>query len=152
MTSCMFSACQRLTVVSPYGSRWRRKELRGHFGSGGNTFRARIAAVLVQGLACSPAFAGGTRILHPQPLKLRSDTVRWSMKIKSGSNVSRACAGQRSSLTKSRSSKRRRPDVWMGRPSAISRIPPGVQISRLISGSSLHIGGPSSLEIDVNRQ
>lgn len=30
------------------------------------------------------AFAGGTCMLHPEPFKLQSDTVRWSMKIASG--------------------------------------------------------------------
>lgn len=37
-------------------------------------------------LVSSPAavLAGGTCLLHPEPFKLQSDTVRWSMKITSG--------------------------------------------------------------------
>ncbi|WP_271566836.1 hypothetical protein [Bradyrhizobium sp. CCBAU 11386] len=37
-------------------------------------------------LMSSPAatIAGGTCLLHPEPFKLQSDTVHWSMKIASG--------------------------------------------------------------------
>jgi hypothetical protein len=54
------------------------------FVTGGKMLRGLIGAFLVQGLACSAALAGGTCILHPQPFKLRSDTIHWSIKIRSG--------------------------------------------------------------------
>lgn len=36
-------------------------------------------------LTPSMAFAGGVCILHPQPFKLQSDTINWSIKVKPGS-------------------------------------------------------------------
>lgn len=43
----------------------------------------RLALVATLMLPVS-ATAGGTCILHPQPFKLRSDSVRWSIKINPG--------------------------------------------------------------------
>ncbi|WFU70952.1 hypothetical protein [Bradyrhizobium sp. CB2312] len=40
--------------------------------------------VLVLALSPTAALAGGTCLLHPEPFKLQSDTVRWSIKIASG--------------------------------------------------------------------
>jgi hypothetical protein len=49
--------------------------------------RVTFAFAILAGLCLSPrpAGAGGTCILHPQPFTLRSDTVRWSIRIKPGS-------------------------------------------------------------------
>ncbi len=42
-----------------------------------------VAIILVVSLPPS-AWAGGICLLHPEPFKLQSDTVRWSVKIASG--------------------------------------------------------------------
>ncbi|MDE5463879.1 hypothetical protein [Bradyrhizobium sp. CSS354] len=48
--------------------------------------RLRVGVFLIQTMMGAPTevSAGGVCILHPQPFKLRSDTVRWSMTLKSG--------------------------------------------------------------------
>lgn len=45
---------------------------------------AIAAAALMLGAASQPVMAGGTCILHPQPFTLKSETVRWSFKIRAG--------------------------------------------------------------------
>ena len=43
----------------------------------------RAFAILLASLPAT-ALAGGTCLLHPEPFKLQSDTVHWSIKIASG--------------------------------------------------------------------
>ena len=43
-----------------------------------------VLVALVGVLVAATAFGGGTCLLHPEPFKLRSDTVRWSIKITPG--------------------------------------------------------------------
>ena len=45
----------------------------------------RMTATLVVIVSPTAAFAGGTCLLHPEPFKLQSDTVHWSVRITSGS-------------------------------------------------------------------
>jgi hypothetical protein len=115
-----------------------------------------IAAFLVQGLACSAALAGGTCILHPQPFKLRSDTIRWSIKIKSGEQCIQGLRWSTIMIDKVsiiESPKVGRlivegPSFRYFSDSAGSSDYFKIEIS----GTSLHVSGASSLEIDVNRQ
>jgi hypothetical protein len=103
------------------------------------------------------ALAGGTCILHPQGFKLRSDTVRWAIKVKRGSEC---IQGLRWST------------IMIGTISIVE--PPksgrlviegpafryfsnadaqGADFFKIaISGTSLHIDGTSSIEVDVTAE
>jgi hypothetical protein len=118
--------------------------------------RGIIAAFLVQALGCFAAFAGGTCILHPQPFRLRSDTIRWSIKIKSGEQCIQGLRWSTIMIDK----------VSIIEPPTAGRlIVEGPSFRYFadstgssdyfkieISGTSLRVDGASSLEVDVNRQ
>lgn len=118
--------------------------------------RPIIGACLVQTLACSAALAGGTCILHPQSIKLRSDTVRWSIKIKSGEQCIQGLRWSTLMIDK----------VSIIEPPKAGRLTVEGPSFRYfadsagssdsfkieIAGTSLHVTGASSLEVDVNRQ
>lgn len=115
-----------------------------------------MSAFLVQALACSAALAGGTCILHPQPFRLRSDTIRWSIKIKSGEQCIQGLRWSTIMIDK----------VSIVEPPKAGRlIVEGPSFRYFadsvgssdnfkidIVGTSLHVNGASSLEVDVNRQ
>ncbi|WP_369725998.1 hypothetical protein AB8Z38_15730 [Bradyrhizobium sp. LLZ17] len=118
--------------------------------------RGIIAAFLVQALGCSVALAGGTCILHPQPFRLRSDTIRWSIKIKSGEQCIQGLRWSTIMIDK----------VSIVEPPKAGRlIVEGPSFRYFadsagssdyfkieIAGTSLHVTGASALEVDVNRQ
>lgn len=118
--------------------------------------RAIIVTFVVQVSACSTAFAGGTCILHPQPFRLRSDTIHWSIKIKPGEQCIQGLRWSTFMID----------NVSIVEPPKAGRlIAEGPSFRYFadaagssdyfkikISGTSLHVDGASSLEVDVNRQ
>lgn len=124
--------------------------------TGEKMLRGMIAAFLAQGLAYSTALAGGTCILHPQPFRLKSDTIRWSIKIKSGEQCIQGLRWSTIMIDK----------VSIVEPPKAGRlIVEGPSFRYFadfagssdhfkieIVGTSLHVDGASSLEIEVNQQ
>lgn len=121
--------------------------------------RLAVAVLLAQVPTWSPALvhAGGVCILHPQPFKLRSDTIRWSIKIKSGAQciqglrwstfmidkISIVEAPKSGHLVLDGPSFRYMSDA-VGQGSDYFRI--------AVSGSSLRVDGTSTVEVDVSSQ
>jgi hypothetical protein len=102
-------------------------------------------------------WAGGTCILHPAPFRLRSDTVRWSIKIASGGECIQGLRWstimiENISVTEPPKSGR----LLIQGPSFRYFSNPdfrGVDFFKIaISGTSLHVNGGSSIEVEVNSQ
>jgi len=118
-----------------------------------------IAALLVQILACYPlpVSAGGTCILHPQPFKLRSDTIQWLIKIKPGAECiqglrwSTIMIDAIAVVDPPKSGR-----LVLQGPSFRYFSDPAAQgadhFKIVIKGTSLHIGGTSAIEVDVVSQ
>jgi hypothetical protein len=118
-------------------------------------FRILLASVLVSSPAA--ALAGGTCLLHPEPFKLQSDTVRWSIKISSGGECIQGLRWSTImidsvSVTEQPKSGR----VMIQGPSFRYFSDPGARGSDSfklsISGSSPRVNGTSSIEVDVTAQ
>jgi hypothetical protein len=102
-------------------------------------------------------WAGGTCILHPAPFRLRSDTVRWSITIASGGECIQGLRWstiliENVSVTEPPKSGR----LLIQGPSFRYFSNPdfrGVDFFKItISGTSLHLNGISSIEVEVNSQ
>lgn len=113
-----------------------------------------ILVVLTLTAVPAKVSAGGVCILHPQPFKLRSDTVRWSMKIKSGEQCIQGLRWATLMIdtiviAKAPQSGR----LVLGGPSFryISEVTRNSSdyFEIAISGSSLGIDGTSVVEVDV---
>lgn len=118
-----------------------------------------IVAFFVQILACYPlpVSAGGTCILHPQPFKLRSDTIQWLIKIKPGAECIQGLRWSTimiDAITVVDPPKSGR--LVLQGPSFRYFSDPAARgadhFKIAITGTSLHIGGTSSIEIDVVSQ
>ena len=103
------------------------------------------------------ALAGGICLLRPEPFKLQSDTVRWSIKISPGGECIQGLRWSTImidsvSVTEQPKSGR----VMVQGPSFRYFSDPGARGSDSfklsISGSSLHVNGTSSIEVDVISQ
>ncbi|MET4040303.1 hypothetical protein ABIC03_001988 [Bradyrhizobium sp. RT6a] len=115
-----------------------------------------IVALVAQILACYPlpVSAGGTCILHPQAFKLQSDTVQWLMKIKPGAECIQGLRWSTimiDAITVVDPPKSGR--LVLQGPSFRYFSAPAAQgadhFKIAITGTSLHIGGTSSIEVDV---
>ena len=118
----------------------------------------RILAVgfFVQGLFLHPAavFAGGTCILHPQPFKLRSDTVQWSIKISPGAECIQGLRWSTIMInTVAIVNPPKSGRLVVQGPSFRYFSDPAAQggdhFTIAIAGTSLRVGGTSSIEVDV---
>jgi hypothetical protein len=115
--------------------------------------------ILATALTFSPgaAVAGGTCLLHPQPFKLQSDTVRWSIKINAGGEC---IQGLRWSTTMidaiAITEQPKAGRLVIQGPSFRYFSDPGARgtdsFILSISGTSLHVKGTSSIEVDVVSQ
>lgn len=121
--------------------------------------RHAVAVLLAQVPTWSPAlvYAGGVCILHPQPFQLRSDTVHWSIKIKSGEQCIQGLRWStlmidKISVVEAPKSGR----VVLDGPSFRYMSDAGAQGSDYfriaVSGSSLRIDGTSTIVVDVSSQ
>ncbi|ULK95964.1 hypothetical protein [Bradyrhizobium sp. I71] len=118
---------------------------------------AIAAAALVLCASPQPAMAGGTCILRPQPFTLKSETVRWSFKIKPGAEC---IQGLRWSTIMIDNIKIIEPPksgrlVIQGPAfryfaSADAQGTDSFKIE--IAGASLHVGGTSLIEVDITSQ
>src|SRR4030088_2391134 len=121
----------------------------------------RIAARTVMTLAVvsSPAaaLAGGTCLLHPEPFKLQSDTVCWSIRIVPGGECIQGLRWstimiENISVTEQPKSGR----VLVQGPSFRYFSNPGAHgtdsFKISISGASLRVRGSSSIEVDITSQ
>ena len=118
------------------------------------SLRTIVLLILISSTA---AFAGGTCLLHPEPFKLRSDTVRWSIKINAGDeciqglrwstimieNISITEQPKQGRLVVQGPSFR-----YFSKPG--TRGPDSFKLS--IGGTSLRISGTSSIEVEVTSQ
>jgi hypothetical protein len=115
----------------------------------------RILTVLA--LSPAAALAGGTCILHPEPFKLQSDTVRWSIRINSGGECiqglrwSTIMIDNISIIEQPKSGR-----LQLQGPSFRYFSNPGARgndsFKLSISGASLHINGTSAIEVEVSSQ
>ena len=103
------------------------------------------------------ADAGGNCLLHPEPFRLQSDTVHWSVKIKSGAECIQGLRWSTIMID----------NISVADPPKVGRLSlqgpsfryfsnVGVQgadsFKLLIAGSSLRKEGVSSIEVDVTIQ
>lgn len=105
----------------------------------------------------APASAGGTCILHPQPFKLQSDTIHWVIKIKpdaeciQGLRWSTIMIDAIAVVDPPKSGR-----LVLQGPSfryfSDSAAQGADHFKIAIKGTSLHIGGSSSIEVDVVSQ
>jgi hypothetical protein len=111
----------------------------------------------IVGMWPAVTWAGGTCILHPAPFRLRSDTVRWSIKIASGGECIQGLRWstimiENISVTEPPKSGR----LLVQGPSFRYFSNPdfrGIDFFKItISGTSLHMNGDSSIEVEVNSQ
>ena len=116
-----------------------------------------VLVALVGVLVAATAFGGGTCLLHPEPFKLRSDTVRWSIKITPGGECIQGLRW--STIMIDNIDITEQPKI--GRlvvqgPSFRYLSNPGAHgtdsFKLSISGTSLRINGTSSIEVDVSSQ
>jgi hypothetical protein len=104
-----------------------------------------------------PALAGGTCILHPQQFTLRSDTVRWSFKIKPGAECIQGLRWSTIIID----------NIRIVEPPKAGRLviqgpafryfsnpdAQGADSFKIeIAGASLRLGGTSLIEVDVTSQ
>jgi hypothetical protein len=118
-----------------------------------------FGAIVALSLASMPAaaFAGGTCILRPEPFKLQSDTVRWSMRINSGGECIQGLRW--STIMIENISVIEEPKagrlVLQG-PSFRYFSNPGARgadsFKLAITGSSLHVNGTSAIEVEITSQ
>lgn len=121
-----------------------------------------IASIFILALATTlilplSATAGGTCILHPQPFTLRSDSVRWSIKIKPGAECIQGLRWSTLMID----------NISVVEPPKSGRLvlqgpafryfastdPQAADSFKIaISGTSLHVNGTSVLEVDINSQ
>lgn len=118
--------------------------------------RAIVAVLLIQAFACSEALAGGTCILHPQPFRLRSDTIRWSIKIRSGEQCIQGLRWSTIMIDKVSIIEPPKAGRLIVEGPSFRYFADSTRTSDYfkieISGTSLHVDGTSSLEIEVNQQ
>lgn len=118
-----------------------------------------VASLFAQIVVWHPASvsAGGTCILHPQPFKLQSDTVQWLIKIKPGTECIQGLRWSTIMIDaiavveppKSGRLVLQGPSFrYFSDPTA--RGADHFKIA--ITGTSLHIGGTSLIEVDVVSQ
>ena len=125
-----------------------------HFG-----LLLRLVVISIANLAIWPqaASAGGTCILHPQPFKLQSDTIRWSIKMKTGSECIQGLRWSTIMIE----------NISVVEPPKTGRLiiqgpafryfsnadSPGTDSFKIaISGTSLHVNGTSSIEVEITSQ
>jgi hypothetical protein len=117
----------------------------------------RIFVTIVAIVSPAVASAGGTCLLHPEPFKLQSDTVRWSVRISSGGECIQGLRWstimiENISVTEQPKSGR----VLVQGPSFRYFSNPGARgtdsFKISISGTSLRVSGTSSIEVDVTSQ
>ena len=99
--------------------------------------------------------AGGTCLLHPQAFRLRSDTIRWEIKLRPGAECIQGLRWSTILIDK----------ITIVEPPKTGRVivegpafryfsdpaqPVADRFKRAISGTSLHIPGNSSIEIEVS--
>jgi len=103
------------------------------------------------------AIAGGTCLLHPEPFKLQSDTVHWSMKIMSGGECIQGLRWSTimiDNITVTEPPKAGR--LMIQGPSFRYFSNPGVRgtdsFKLSIMGTSMHVVGSSSIEVEVTSQ
>jgi hypothetical protein len=104
-----------------------------------------------------PAFAGGTCILHPKPFTLRSDTVRWSIRIRPGDECIQGLRWSTIIIDKvGIEAPPKQGHLLIQGPSfryqsnGDARGADSFKIE--ITGTSLHISGTSLIEVDVNSE
>lgn len=119
----------------------------------GNILKTMLAALPLS-IPVS-AFAGGACLLHPEPFKLQSDTVRWQVKINAGGECIQGLRWstimiETIAITEQPKSGR----VTLQGPSfryfsnPDSKGPDGFKIA--VTGTAMRIGGTSSIEVEVN--
>lgn len=118
-------------------------------------FSSAIAVILV-GTGALPAVsaAGGVCILHPQPFKLQSDAVRWSIRVRSGDECIQGLRWSTIMID----------NISVVRPPKSGRLviqgpafryfagaasESGDSFKITISGTSLHVNGTSTIDVDV---
>jgi hypothetical protein len=122
------------------------------------SFSAAILIAAITIASCPiTAEAGGTCMLHPEPFKLQSDTVRWSMKITSGGECIQGLRWSTimiDSISITEQPKFGR--LQAQGPSFRYFSNPGARgtdsFKLSISGTSLHINGTSAIEVEVSSQ
>lgn len=118
---------------------------------------AIAAAALMLVAASQPAMAGGTCILHPQPFTLKSETVRWSFKIRAGTECIQGLRWSTILIDR----------IAVIEPPKFGRLviqgpsfryfssadAQGSDSFKIeIAGTALHVGGTSLIEVDVTSQ
>jgi hypothetical protein len=121
--------------------------------------RLALRIFVTIGVISSPAaaLAGGTCLLHPEPFKLQSDTVRWSIRINSGGECIQGLRWSTiliDNIAVTEQPKAGR--LVVQGPSFRYFSNPGAgsadSFKLSISGTSLHINGTSSIEVHVFSQ
>ena len=117
----------------------------------------RMVVTIVAILSPAAALAGGTCLLHPEPFKLQSDTVRWSIRISSGGECIQGLRWSTIMIENiSVTEQPKSGQVLVQGPSFRYFSNPGVRgtdsFKISISGTSLRVSGTSSIEVDVTSQ
>jgi hypothetical protein len=104
-----------------------------------------------------PALSGGTCILHPEPFKLQSDTVRWSIRINSGGQCIQGLRWSTIMIDDiSVTEQPRAGRLVVQGPSFRYFSNPGASgtdsFKLSITGSSLRINGSSTIEVGITLQ
>lgn len=116
-----------------------------------------LFVMLVAAWLAETALAGGACLLRPEPFKLRSDTVRWSIRIVSGGECIQGLRWstimiENVAVTEQPKAGR----VVIQGPSFRYFADPGVRgadsFKLSISGTSLRVSGTSSIEVAVTSQ
>lgn len=118
-----------------------------------------LKSILTCSLMSAPvaAMAGGTCLLHPQPFKLQSDTVRWSIKINAGGECIQGLRWSTIMIdTISVTEQPKAGRLLIQGPSFRYFSDPGARgadsFKLSISGTSVRVKGTSSIEVDVASQ
>jgi hypothetical protein len=117
----------------------------------------KIISIVLLALSPAAARAGGTCILHPEPFKLQSDTVRWSMKISSGGECIQGLRWSTimiDDISITEQPKSGRVELQAPAFRYFSDLGArGTDTFKLsISGTLLHINGNSAIEVEVTSQ
>jgi hypothetical protein len=119
-------------------------------------FILRMFALLVT-VSPAGALAGGTCLLHPEPFKLQSDTVHWSVKMVSGGQCIQGLRWSTIMIDHIAIAEMPKAGrLIIQGPSFRYLSDPGMRGSDsfklTITGSSMHIAGSSSIEVEVTSQ
>ncbi|WP_045014298.1 hypothetical protein [Bradyrhizobium sp. LTSP849] len=120
-------------------------------------FRIGLQTTVLLVLSSSSALAGGTCLLHPEPFKLQSDTVHWSIKIASGGQCIQGLRWSTIMIDNVAITEMPKSgQIVIQGPSFRYLSNPGARGSDFfklsITGTSMRISGTSSIEVEISAE